>query len=80
MVGVRSELAKFECLADRSWRLDIDSAEQCVLRMVESNVVIAQCDIGPMPPLDSGIQLTLEGFQREIRRALEGSFQQYVRA
>ncbi|RMF41941.1 MAG: hypothetical protein D6753_08645, partial [Planctomycetota bacterium] len=80
LVRIHSEEARFECLADRSWRVDMDTREQCVLRKVENNEVIAQCDIGPMPALESGTQLTLEGFQADIHRALADSLQQFVLA
>lgn len=70
--------ANFTALVSRNWLTLIDSSEDVVLRCVENNRVIAQCNIAPLPKLDAGTQLTLEGLQEDMRSTLGKSFDEFI--
>lgn len=69
---------QFRLLASRNWITYLDSGEDAVLRYVQNNKVIAQCDVSRLPALDSGTQLTLDGLQEEIRRSLGKRFGEFL--
>lgn len=78
LVSLSSKHGNYSMLADRRWTMFIDGGEEAILRMVENNMVIAQCNITRLNPLDKGQQLTLEGLQSEIRRSLGNGFEAFV--
>ncbi|GIW97668.1 MAG: hypothetical protein KatS3mg111_1001 [Pirellulaceae bacterium] len=80
LVEIHAPACGFKCIADRGWRMLFDNAEQAVLRWVENEEVIAQCDASRMPSLEPGMQLTLEAFQAEIERAAGDTLQQILQA
>jgi hypothetical protein len=69
---------QFTLLASRKWITYLDSGEDAVLRYVDNNKVIAQCNIARLPKLDSGAQLTLEGLQADIQQTLGKSFNSFL--
>ncbi|GAB5402552.1 MAG: hypothetical protein Aurels2KO_07830 [Aureliella sp.] len=68
----------YSMLADRRWKMFADSGNQAILRMVENNMVIAQCNILHLAELEEGQQLTLEGLQADIKAELGESFEQFL--
>jgi hypothetical protein len=80
LVQFQSPAGHFRLLADRKWRTYADSAEESVLRMIENDTVIAQCNISPLPSLEEGKQWTLEGMQADIKKTLGDRFEQFLEA
>lgn len=78
LVRLRSDVGRFSMLADRRWRFYLDTGEESVLRMIENNTVIAQCDISRLTQLGEGQQLTLEGLQADIRTSLGEGFGEFL--
>jgi hypothetical protein len=78
LVRLQSTTGRYEMLADRRWRVYLDSGEDATLRMIENNTVIAQCSISRLAPLDDGQQLTLEGLQSDIRKSLGDGFGEFL--
>ncbi len=74
MLFVRSIPGRYQMLADRRWKTIIDSGDEAILRLIENNKVMAQCNITRLPKLDAGRQLTLAGLQDDIRRSLDKNF------
>ncbi len=69
---------KFETFADRNWITYIDGSEDSILRLIENNQSIAQCNIAQLTKLDAGKQLTVEGLEADIRKALGKQFVELV--
>lgn len=82
-----SELLHFESthagcrlLTDRRWWVVLDSKELTILRMIEEGDSVAQCNITAMPDLEPGKHMSLEAFQRDVQKALDKNFGQFVEA
>ncbi len=69
LIQLRSLPGHYQMLADRRWTTYIDGGEEAILRLIENNTVISQCNIRQLPKLDAGTQLTLEALQAEIKNA-----------
>ena len=80
LIDFQSIEANFTLAHDRRWRTMADSKDLAIMRMVDKGDLIAQCNISRQPPLPKGSQLTLEGFQAEIRKNLGKTFGQFVEA
>lgn len=78
LVKIESLSGGYSMLADRRWKMFADSGDQAILRMIENNTIIAQCNIMHLVELKDGQQLTLDGLQEDIRRELGESFQQFL--
>ena len=70
--------ANFTTLTGRNWVTYLDSIEDVVLRCVEKNKIIAQCNVAPLPKMEAGTQLTLEGMQQDMRDTLGKSFGEFL--
>lgn len=78
LVRIRSEAGRYDMLADRRWTTYIDGGEEAILRMIENNTVIAQCNISQLPQLDAGTQLTLEALQAEVKKSQGDAFREMI--
>ncbi len=74
LVRIQSQPGRYSMLADRRWKTYIDGGEEAILRMIENNVVIAQCNVTQLTEFDAGTQLTLEAMQADIKKSLGESF------
>jgi hypothetical protein len=70
----------FQLLHDRRWSVMFDRPDTTVLRFVDRGDLVAQCNISPRPALGPQEQLTLEGFQADVKRVLGKNFEQIVEA
>ena len=80
LVRLTSTAGRYSMLADQSWHVYIDSGEETILRMVENNTVIAQCNVTRLPSMDDGTQLTLAGMQADIKQSLGEKFEQFLQS
>ncbi|XZE52861.1 hypothetical protein SH139x_004568 [Planctomycetaceae bacterium SH139] len=80
LVKVESEATGFNAFLDRPWRTVNDAPGLTTLRMVVDDQAIAQCDLRPLTNMKPGQQLTLEGFQTEIKRSLGKQFGEFLEA
>ncbi|WP_145072847.1 hypothetical protein [Aureliella helgolandensis] len=78
LIRLKSTAGRYTLLADRRWSIYIDGGEEAILRMVEKNSIIAQCNITRLTKLDEGTQLTLEGLQADIKQSLGKSFESFL--
>jgi hypothetical protein len=70
----------FRLAHDRRWRLMLDRHDLCVFRFVDRGDLLAQCNISPLPSLESGRQLTLEGLQQDVQKSLGERFGKFEEA
>jgi hypothetical protein len=80
LLDLTAEAAGFKLLHDRRWSVMFERGDVTVLRLVDRGDLIAQCNISPRPPLGPGEQLTLAGFQEDVKRVLGKNFEQIVEA
>ena len=67
-------------LMDRRWRLMADVPGSAMLRMIDNDRSIAQCDLRPLGRLQPGRQLTLEAFQGDVKQSLGSNLGQLIEA
>ncbi len=65
-------------LADRRWKMYSDGGEEAVIRCIENDMVIAQCNVKRLPDFEEGQQLTIEGLQADIRKSLGEQFETFL--
>jgi hypothetical protein len=80
LVEILSPDGGFQMLTDPQWRVMNDGGGWTMLRCVERDAVLAQCEIRRLHPLPAGRQLTLEGLQSDISRSLGKSFREFIEA
>ncbi|MBX3420876.1 MAG: hypothetical protein KF752_04890 [Pirellulaceae bacterium] len=78
LVRLESVPSRFAAYVGRDWFIFVDGGEDAVLRMVQDNQVIAQCNIAQLPRLEAGSQLTADGLQADIRQALGERFAEFI--
>ncbi len=67
-------------LMDRRWRVMSDVPGAAMMRMIENDRSIAQCDFRPLASLPAGTQWTLAAFQQDIKKTLGEQLGQFVSA
>jgi hypothetical protein len=74
------ESRRFTLTHDRRWHLFSERPELTVMRFVENDQLVAQCNLRALSALPAGQTVSLVQFQQEIRKALGSSAQQIVDA
>ncbi len=69
-----SSAVGFTVLMDRRWKMMSDAAGASMLRMIESDRGIAQCDIRPAGKMAIGTQLTMSAFIADVKQSLGKRF------
>ncbi len=67
-------------LMDRRWRMMSDVPGSAMMRMIENDRSIAQCDLRPLADLKPGTQWTMEAFQADVQRTLGKQLTQVIEA
>ncbi len=80
LVQFDSKLGAYTFVADRNWTTYTDSGVDATLRWVRKNRVVAQCTIANMTDMEPGRQLSIEGYQNDIQKALGKRFGQFLEA
>lgn len=80
LLEFRSEAGGFGLLLDRRWQVLIERDDVSILRLVDRGDLIAQFNISPLPPLESGETFSIVDFQQDIQRALQDRFGEFVTA
>jgi len=78
LIEYRPISGRFSLAHSSSWYLFEERPELTVLRYIEGDRMVAQCNLRPMSPVPTGSGLTLDQFRDEIRVALGSSAQQVV--
>ncbi|MCC9599125.1 hypothetical protein LOC67_01035 [Stieleria sp. JC731] len=79
-VELQSSHSQSAVMMDRRWRMISDDPGRCVMRMIDHDNSIAQCDLRKLVDLPAGKHLTLEAFESDIRRSLGKQLVQLVEA
>ena len=77
-VSVKSEELGLQVLMDRRWRMMKDQPKAAMMRMVENDRSIGQCDIQPVPRPADGQSWSLAAFESSIQILLGEQFVEMV--
>ena len=80
LIELKSESAGYDLVHDRRWSVMLDRPDLTVLRFVDHGDLVAQCNITNPPALPKGEQLSMEGFQEDVKRVLGKNFEEMVEA
>jgi hypothetical protein len=80
LIELNSAAGGFQLTHDRRWSVMLERHDLTVLRLVDRGDLIAQCNITPRPSLGKDEQLTMEGFQEDVKRVLSKNFEEMVAA
>lgn len=80
LLEMTSDAGAFQLHHDRRWSVMLERPDLTVLRFVDRGDLIAQCNISPRPALAADQQLSMEGFQAEVKRVLGNNFEEIVEA
>ncbi len=69
-VDIHSDQLGIRMLMDRDWRMMTDIPGTAMMRMIDDEISVAQCDFRPLATLQAGQQWTLEAFQKDVQRTL----------
>jgi len=70
----------YRLLHSRQWHVVDDRQNLVALRLLQRGELIAQCNISPGKPLESGKPWTLETYQEEVQKTLDKRFRKIVSA
>ncbi len=73
-----SSAVGFAVLMDRRWKIMSDVPGATMLRMIENDRGVAQCDVRPAGKMAAGTQLTMSAFVGDIKQSLGKRFSQLI--
>ncbi|MGB7346574.1 MAG: hypothetical protein WBD20_20300 [Pirellulaceae bacterium] len=79
-VDLQSKYVGVSAVMDRNWRMMSDQNGNAMMRMIENDRSIAQCNLRPLARLKPGEQWTLEAFQNDIQRTLGNDLNDLIEA
>ncbi len=79
-VDIRSKELGISGLMDRRWRMMSDLPGSAMMRMIDRDRSIAQCDFRSLVALEPGVQMTLEAFGNDVRQTLGEQLSEFVEA
>lgn len=80
MLAFEGKKAGFRLMHDRRWHAMAETPKQTVFRMVADGELIAQANVNRLTNMKAGEQMTLEGFEAEVKKALKERLGQVVDA
>ena len=70
----------YRMLMDRRWKIMNDAAGASMMRMIDQDSLVAQCNLHPMGKLAAGQQLSLEAFVGESQKSLGDRFREVLQS
>ncbi|WP_146599083.1 hypothetical protein [Novipirellula aureliae] len=77
-VEIRSDVLGFEALMDRRWRMMSDRPGHVMMRKIDHDRSIAQCDFRQLSALPAGRQWTIDSLQQDVRKTLGEQWREFV--
>lgn len=78
MLRIVPTRSQYSVLADSRWYMVLDRPELTVLRMVDNNLILGQCNITILAPARPDKPVTLDSFTAEVQRSLGQNFKEIV--
>lgn len=79
-VDLQSKFVGVSTVMDRRWRMMSDLNGNAMMRMIQNDQSIAQCNLRPLAKLQPGEQWTLEAFQKDIQLTLGNDLNELIEA
>lgn len=79
-VDLASDRVGLSVLMDRRWRMMMDVPGSAMMRMIDNDRSIAQCDFRPLASLKPGVQWSMDAFQQDVKKTLGGQVVSLVSA
>ncbi len=79
-VDLQSKYVGVSAVMDRRWRMMADMNGHAMMRMIDNDRSIAQCNLRPLAKLKAGEQWTLEAFQKDVERTLGNDLSELIEA
>ena len=79
-ITLGSDQLALSVLMDRRWRMMKDVPGAAMMRMIENDRSIGQCDLRSLSPLTSDKQWTIDKFQADVQRILGEQLDEFVEA
>ncbi len=79
-IDLQSKRVGVSAVMDRRWRMMSDLNGNAMMRMIDNDRSIAQCNLRPLSNLKSGEQWTLEAFQKDVQRTLGDDLGELIEA
>ncbi|MEM6688409.1 MAG: hypothetical protein AAF664_03215 [Planctomycetota bacterium] len=79
-LALESQSLGFDALMSRDWRLMSDIPGSAMLRCIQDDRSVAQCDVKRLPNTPEGKQLTIEAFQEDVKQTLGEQLGQLTKA
>ncbi|MEM0926345.1 MAG: hypothetical protein AAGJ83_09945, partial [Planctomycetota bacterium] len=77
-VEMRSRARGVGTMVDRRWKMIQDGPGTTILRIIDHGMSVAQCNLRSLPAFPGGKQLTLEGFEADVRQTLGKGLTQLI--
>ncbi|WP_147866366.1 hypothetical protein [Stieleria maiorica] len=77
-VELQSRQLGVGAMMDRKWRMISDAPGSAVMRMIDNELSIAQCNLRPLVQLPEGKQWTVEAFEAAVRQTLGDKLTQVI--
>jgi hypothetical protein len=78
LVALTSQSLGIDMMMDRRWRVMSDIPGSAVIRMVDNDRSLAQCDFQPLPKMPENKPWTLEAFTDDVTRTLGSQMRKIV--
>jgi hypothetical protein len=78
LIEIHSEDSQYVMLCDPRWRVMGDAGGWTMLRLVERDEVLAQCEITKLAPRPADKPITIEGLKEDVQRSLGEAFQEFI--
>jgi hypothetical protein len=80
LIQFDSKAGAYRFVADRHWTTILDNGVDATLKLIQDNKTTAYCTITNLADMEPGRQLSLEGFQSDIKKTLGNKFGSFIEA
>ncbi len=80
LTELNSPAVGYAVLMDRRWKIMTDVAGASMMRMIDNDLGVAQCNLRPLGKMAAGAQLTLEAFVAQSQRSMGERFSEVLQS
>ncbi len=80
LIQFDSKAGAYRFVAERHWTTILDNGIDATLKLIQDNKTVAYCTITNLADMEPGRQLSLEGYQNDIKKTIGNKFGQFLEA
>jgi hypothetical protein len=80
LIQFDSKAGAYRFVAQRNWTTILDNGVDATLKLIQENKTVAYCTITNLADMEPGRQLSLEGYQADIKKTIGTKFGQFLEA